>query len=963
MKLKYKIGAFTLGLAMISTTLAGCGEPKYKVNVTADEGCSVVGINADGYKANENVSFTVTVTNEDKELNLVSVDDRELTAVNDVYTFTMPEKDADLTVTLKDVIKYTIVLSGALKVGIERSYDLKFGDAAIPTFTLTATSGADHVSIDGDYYKITGVSEGAVTLQASYRGEVVATLNTTVVLPEHGELRNDPLTVEEAIAIANTLPSSTSDKKQPTDIAYYIRGVVTEVVENDPEYTNATVMLGEFEGFRLNFLAGVDRDKIVKGAEVLIYAALLKFGKTLETNYVEGAGFVEADNSKIRLIDLDNEVRHVQKGGEAPLNAGLFPAALASTAQVTWEVAEGAKVTVEGTGTSVTVKPTADEGEGKVVAKVGEIASEVLFKIVEDEVHGEVLEDPINAEQAIAIAKTLKTSTSSEKYESETHYYVKDVVTEVIENNTQYANVTGWIGGFELYRVNWDKNDKNREKFVVGAEITVKVPIIIFGSTPENNGGEVLAIDNSVIRLIKVDPESLIMAAGDEAKQLSAKAYPEALAEDATVVWSSKDEAVATVTADGKVSPVAGGSAAIEATVGEYHGTCEILVLAEGKTIRRAGADEINAEGEYFLVMGDKDDADVNRYVTGEMDGYYLGTSADVAKRATVKIANNGAEDDYKWTILVGGKKVTYSYGADTEGGDPHHNIGVTEGTNNVAKFKLNEDLSFSVKSLKEGETDKELFIGSTTYNTVSYTYQPTRFAKLYGILDKINPTAIALSASTLEVGVGQSSTLKVTPVPDVAEFDASKVVWTTSDSAKATVDKGVVTGVAVGEVTITATYGELAAVTCTVTVANITRVTMKYAGSTTGNMEENANNATSVGLSATDFTVKSEKNDASNHVGLNKDGTIRLYSKDTGKGTGLKITKASGNIKSIEITLASGTGVQFESLQVKTSSVLTGAVNSLVASHQVNANEVYLQNVCAQASKQIWIAQIVITY
>ena len=966
MKLKYKIGAFTLGLALLSTTLAGCGKPKYKVNVHADEGCTVVGINEEGYKAAENVSFTVTIANPaDKEINLVTVDDNELTPVNDVYTFTMPEKDAELNVTLKDIIKYVIVLSGALKVGIERSYDLKFGDAAIPTFSLTATSGAEHVNIDGDYFKITGVSVGAVTLQATYRGEVVATLSTNVVLPEHGELRNDPLTVEEAIAIANALPSSTSSDKKPTEIGYYIRGVVTEVVENDPSYTNATVMLGQFEGYRLNFLTGVDRDKIVKGAEVLMYAALLKFGSTLETNYIEGAGFVEVDNSKIRLVDLDNAVRHVQKAGEAPLTAALYPEALASTAEVTWEAKDATKVNYEGSGKTVTVKAVANEGEAKIVAKCGEAQAEVLFKIVEGEVHGEVKEDPINAEVAIAIAKTLEKSTKDEKIESETHYYIKDIVTEVVENDTQYANVTGWIGGFELYRVTWDKNDENRAKFVEGAEITVKVPIILFGSTPENNGGEVLAIDNSVIRLIKVDPASAIMAEGDEAKELKAKLYPAALAEGATVTWESKDEAVATVASDGKVTPVAGGSTSIVAKVGEYEGECKLLVLAEGKTIRRVAKEEITSEGEYFLVLADKDDAKVNRYTTGEMDGYYLGTSADVADRAIVKVIEDTTSDAvYRWTLTINGKKLTYSYGADEEGGDAHHNIGLTEGTEKVAKLKLNEDLSFSVQSLKEGETDKELFLGSPSYNTLSYNYtKPARCAKLYGILDKINPTAVALSKTSVEIGVGQQLTLTVSPTPDVAEFDESKVVWETSDATKVTVDKGVIKGIALGEATITATYKDLPAVTCAVTVANITKVTLKYSGSTTANMEGESNNAAMVGLDANVFTVTSEKNDASNHVGLNKDGTIRLYSKEGGNGTGLKIKKASGNIKSIQVKLASASPNKFTALEVKGSTVLAGEIADLEATYIVNGGEVTLKNVATANSQQIHIAEIIIIY
>ena len=73
---------------------------------------------------------------------------------------------------------------------------------------------------------------------------------------------------------------------------------------------------------------------------------------------------------------------------------------------------------------------------------------------------------------------------------------------------------------------------------------------------------------------------------------------------------------------------------------------------------------------------------------------------------------------------------------------------------------------------------------------------------------------ALAIDKSTLSVAHGSSSQLVATTTPA-----GMRVTWGTSDATKATVDQsGLVTGVAAGSVTITATFGGLSK-SCTVTV------------------------------------------------------------------------------------------------------------------------------------------------
>lgn len=68
---------------------------------------------------------------------------------------------------------------------------------------------------------------------------------------------------------------------------------------------------------------------------------------------------------------------------------------------------------------------------------------------------------------------------------------------------------------------------------------------------------------------------------GDEL-QLTAKVKPA----DATVTWSSSDEAVATVDATGKVTAIAAGTATITATAGKATAKCVVTVLNEAVSIK-----------------------------------------------------------------------------------------------------------------------------------------------------------------------------------------------------------------------------------------------------------------------------------------------------------------------------------------------------------------------------------------
>ena len=135
----------------------------------------------------------------------------------------------------------------------------------------------------------------------------------------------------------------------------------------------------------------------------------------------------------------------------------------------------------------------------------------------------------------------------------------------------------------------------------------------------------------------------------------------------------------------------------------------------------------------------------------------------------------------------------------------------------------------------------------------------------------------------------------------------------------------------------------------------NSVNVTAAYVSDTTTNMVD-GNNAATIGLDATIFTVTSTKtNGGSNHVGLNKAGNMRLYK---GHSCELAISVASGyKIVSIKINLAP-TNPSTDGLTVTDG---TNAITAVSGIYTINGNSVVLFD--ADTANQVHIASIEIVY
>lgn len=130
--------------------------------------------------------------------------------------------------------------------------------------------------------------------------------------------------------------------------------------------------------------------------------------------------------------------------------------------------------------------------------------------------------------------------------------------------------------------------------------------------------------------------------------------------------------------------------------------------------------------------------------------------------------------------------------------------------------------------------------------------------------------------------------------------------------------------------------------------------VTLQYTGSTTTNMT-GSNDAATLGLSDTDWSVVGDTGTPTNLPGLNKDGTIRLYGNANGNGNTITVTSNVGTINSITIDFNSGSDG---------AKVLVGGneVSLSNGSFAINSSSFVIKN-SYSGTTQVRINSIVITY
>lgn len=214
---------------------------------------------------------------------------------------------------------------------------------------------------------------------------------------------------------------------------------------------------------------------------------------------------------------------------------------------ITWSTSDEAVATVAADGTVTAVAP----GQAVITAACGEASATCALTV-----------KPVLAE-SVTISET-----EAELTEGET----LQLTATVAPDNTTDKTVT------------WTSSDETVATVDAEGLVTAVAPgqTVITAACGEAKGTCTLTVVARVIEVtgITLDQTSIFGAPGNSQK-LTATVTPDD-ATDKTVTWSSSDEAVATVDADGLVTFVADGHAVITAACGEFTATCNVEVLTNG---------------------------------------------------------------------------------------------------------------------------------------------------------------------------------------------------------------------------------------------------------------------------------------------------------------------------------------------------------------------------------------------
>ena len=290
-------------------------------------------------------------------------------------------------------------------------------------------------------------------------------------------------------------------------------------------------------------------------------------------------------------------------------------------------------------------------------------------------------------------------------------------------------------------------------------------------------------------------------------------------ATNSSFVWSSTDDTIATIDENGLVTAVAPGTVTIEATALDGSGvvgSCTITVNPKPQTV----------------------DYDIDATTTTQVTTSSTSTVVFTNQSTTVTIAKSSSSTNANNYVAGGTNPHTRAYSGQrftiSAGGSAINEI-VIHGTSDkgVSGFTsptwTNASKSYSGNEVTLTPTDPESDVYCTVSGTVSFSGVTVSTGEQEVI--QIYPTSISLSAQSSSISIGGTSQLTVGYEPSTTTV--KNVTYSSSSESIATVSNGgLVTGIAQGSATITATAeaenGTIkATTTITVTPIAVTSVSL----------------------------------------------------------------------------------------------------------------------------------------
>ena len=377
---------------------------------------------------------------------------------------------------------------------------------------------------------------------------------------------------------------------------------------------------------------------------------------------------------------------------------------------------------------------------------------------------------------------------------------------------------------------------------------------------------------------------------------------------------------------------------------GEKADVTDLVDWSYSKATAEVGDDELVVTATYVENEVEKSDSVTLQVTVSDPKGSLTNPYTVEEARAAID-AGEGITDVYASGIVT---SIAYAYSSTSKNMSFFFSTTGAAGVELEAyKLSADEDPNIEVGdnvtvrgNLKVYNSTYEFDTGCTLAEhtkptVVAITISGTPSQTTYGVGDTYNHSGL-IATATLDNGGSKNI--------------SSLVTWTINPETASATDESI---------EITASYGNVVSdqfvVNVTITdgpAPTVLDETIKYSGGTTTNMD-GSNQASTLGVTDTHISVVGTKVSGSVNVGLNKDGTIRLYK---GGSTTLTISVTDGSIASLEIT----TGTTFDSLSVNGTAV-TGAAKSSTFTVNVGASSAVLSNPGTTA--QSWFVQIVVHY
>ncbi len=327
---------------------------------------------------------------------------------------------------------------------------------------------------------------------------------------------------------------------------------------------------------------------------------------------------------------------------------------------------------------------------------------------------------------------------------------------------------------------------------------------------------------------LSLDREKASIVEGESLK-LKAIVEPEGFI-GAEIAWSSDNEEVATVDAEGKVTAIATGTATITATCGELSASCAVTVTAKkieptGLSISPEKAELVEGESLKLTATVEPENATYaeitwasDNEAVATVDSYgtvmaitagtatITATCGEISATCTVTVTAKKIEPtdlilNRSTASIVEGESITLTATVKPENATYTE---ITWASDNEAVATV--DAEGKVTAIATGTTTI-----TATCGEISATCAVTVTAK------KIEPTGLSISPEKAELVEGESLKITATVEPENATY--AEITWASDNEEVATVDaNGTVTAITAGTATIIATCGEISA-TCTVTV------------------------------------------------------------------------------------------------------------------------------------------------